>query len=184
MRVLERDAVAEAALPVEELAVRLRLPDGWDAVPGQRARLVGQLRAAIEAVETRAGKALLRRGFTVLGRGAGCRRVGLPLSPVESVASAEISGPAGWEAVDLTEHRLLPDLHRPILVLRASPAAGRELRIALTAGWGGWAEVPPALQAAVMLLAEAMERGEIAGVMAELRALLGTWRPHRLGAAT
>jgi uncharacterized phiE125 gp8 family phage protein len=184
MRVLERDGVAEAALPVEELAGRLRLPDGWDVVPGQRARLVAQLRAAIEVVETRAGKALLRRGIVVGGRATGSAGLALPVAPVASVTSLEVADGGGWEAVDLAGSRLLPDLHRPVLELASAPSSGRLLRASLVAGWADWAEVPPALRAAVLLLAEAMERGEMMGVMAELRALLGTWRQRRIGAAT
>jgi uncharacterized phiE125 gp8 family phage protein len=183
MRVQERDGIAEGALPLEEFAARLRLPDGWDAVTGQRARLAGQLRAAIESVEGRTGKVLLARRVVVAGRGTGAPEVVLPVAPVGAVTGVEEDVGGAWTTVDATGARIVADLHAPRLVLPVVPPAGRALRLELTAGWADWAAVPAALRAAVLTLAEAMERADLGGVMAEVRALTGGWRRVRLGVA-
>lgn len=171
MMVLDRDAVPEAALPVAELADKMRLPDGWETVPGQFARMGRHLAAAIASVETRTGKVLLRREVTVAGSCPSDGRTLLPIAPVQYVVEARVGG----VIVDVPS--VEPDVHHP--VIDVSPARpGMQLQLVLDAGFGSWADVPPALAQAVLIVAEGLELALEEG--GTVRDLIAPWRPTRL----
>jgi uncharacterized phiE125 gp8 family phage protein len=160
MKLTELTPVPPEALPVAELAERLRLASGFAPDPGQQALLSGVLRASLATIEARTGKAIVQRTFRLTV--AAWRDLGeqaLPVAPVTAVNALRIvdrddvaveSNAADW--------RLIPDSHRPLLrsvgfTLPTIPVGGRA-EIDFTAGYGAtWAEVPNDLKQAVLVLA-------------------------------
>ncbi|MBM2576816.1 hypothetical protein JQC91_10925 [Jannaschia sp. Os4] len=177
MMILEREGIAEADLPVAALAAHMRMPEGWSDVPGQGARLVQRLRAAISAVEARVGKALILREFHAEGDVCAAR-VALSLAPVVEVTAVEADGRA------VASFGVERDVHRVVVMLPRAPVAPARLAVTLRAGFGTWDEVPAALQEAVMRAAEAMDLGETSVLPGAVSALLAPWRAVRLGAGT
>ncbi len=160
MRLEELGAVPGAALPVAALADHLRLGTAFEGAPLQVALLEAQVRAALAAIEGRIGKALILRRFRlVLDRWRGDGAQALPLAPVAAVVEVALVGADGGRVVlEPARFRLMPDLHRPKLmaVTGALPviATGGGVEITFDAGFGvAWADVPPDLTQAVMLLA-------------------------------
>ena len=78
------DRITDEALPLAELAAQMRLPDGYDTVPGQLDRMRARLRAAIASVEARCSKILIARDVVVSGAAPGGSRVTLPVAPGRS----------------------------------------------------------------------------------------------------
>ena len=162
MMLIEETAPAAEALPVAALRGHLRLAQGFEGPEdaAETAALAGFLRVAIAAIEGRTGKVLLKRRFRMqlddwrdrLGQA-------LPLAPVHAVERIEIDDGAGTVTVLPPEGwRLVPDLQRPVIlptgvVLPHVPRRG-SVTVTFLAGFGEtWAEVPPDLAQAVLLLA-------------------------------
>lgn len=175
LSITHRGEVAEAALPVEALAAQLRLADGWDAVPGQRARLALRLRASAAAVGAQADRAVLRQSVVLEGRAPGGNLLILPLAPVASVTAVAADG----RAIPLTDARWRSDGGRTHLALPRALLAGAEVRVEVEAGFADWAAVPAALADAVLTDAEAREVDvDLAGAIAQL---VAPFRTRRLG---
>lgn len=192
MTLNEEGAVPASALPVQEFKDHLRLGTGFAGAGGADGYLEELLRAALAAVEGRTGKALLARDFrwsVTCWRDADAQA--LPIAPVSAVLSLAMVDRAGTETpVDPARYWLERDLQRPRL--RATGAAlptiptGGTAQVVFTAGFGpAWADVPPELRHAVLLVAagyferrheEGAEPGALPfGVMA----LIERWRTVR-----
>lgn len=160
MNVTELTPVPPEALPVADLAERLRLASGFAPDPGQDALLSGVLRAALAAVEARTGKAILRRTFRLsLAAWRDLGEQALPVAPVSAVLALRIVDRDGAAIVaDAAGWRLIPDPHRPLVrsvgfTLPTIPVAGRA-EIDFDAGYAAvWSEVPGDLKQAVLMLA-------------------------------
>ena len=158
MMLSEETTVATAALPIAALRDHLRLGTGFADIGAQDTALEGYLRAAIAAIEGRTAKALIAREFKLVV--SEWRRDPVqtfPISPVASVSALRLVDRAGDAlVVDPARYRLMPDIGRPRLEavgLFPAIAQGGQAEIAFTAGFGDWADVPPDLAQAVMLLA-------------------------------
>jgi len=157
---VEVTGVPDAALPVARLREHLRLGTGFGEDGLQDPVLAGFLRAAMAAIEGRTGKVLIARDF-LYSRGAWgfADRQPLPVAPVSEVALVAVVDAAGVEtALPETGWRLVHDAARPLVMAVgvAFPAVpqGGEVRIGFRAGFGDtFADVPPDLQQAVMMLA-------------------------------
>lgn len=180
LRVLETEAVAEDALPVEALAAQLRLPDGWDTVPGDRMRIVGRLGAALEAIERRVGRMILSRLVILGGRTCG-RSLVLPVGPITDLVSVEVDRGTGW--VGLPGAALAAGLFASRVVLPYPLAQDLSVRVTVRAGHSDWGSVPGDLGQAVLHQAEALERGEEASMARPIAELIAPFRRVRLGGA-
>jgi len=193
MRLEELGAVPVVVLPVAALADHLRLGTAFEGAPLQAALLESQLRAAMAAVEGRIGKALILRRFRlVLERWRGDAAQALPLAPVAALVEVALIGAEGARVVlEPARFRLMADTHRPKLVAVAGAlpviATGGAVEISFDAGFGAaWADVPPDLAQAVMLLAaEFYEMRHDAGDRASglppaVQALIERWRTVRV----
>ncbi len=178
MMVQGSDEIADEAVPVADLAMSMRLPDGYDAVPGQVARLRSRLRAAIVTVERRTGRALIARTFTLEGTAPGGRGVPLPIGPVAAVTSAEVR--SGTGAVPLSVDAVEGYPHRPVAMLRQALVEGSRITMTMEAGYSVWAQVPEPLREAVLHLAEALDMGE-ADATPRLEGLIAPYRRLRIG---
>lgn len=172
LTITQRAAVTETRLPVAELAGQLRLPDGWETVPGQFARLVGRLGAALEIIEGRAGCVLMERELTLEGRAPGGRLLSLPCAPVAEVVSLTVDG----VALDLTGAVLERDGDWTRVCLAQALVAGAQVRITVRAGPGDWGDMPIALSEAILLKAEALETLTDDKLEGQIEWLV---RPHR-----
>lgn len=182
LMVLETEALQDSALPVAQLAAQMRLPEGYDAVPGQDVRLRLRLRAAIVALERRLGKILLAREVVMCGACDGDRRVALPIAPVTSLNTVEIV--RDGRVTDVSGARIEEDAQRPWLVLPHSLPGDAKLRVAVRAGWADWVAVPEALAQAVLMSAEALDVGETPTSSAMVEGLIAPWRVRRIGGAS
>lgn len=187
---IEQTAVPAAALPVQALRDHLRLGTGFGTEGLQDGLLESHLRAALAAVEARIGKALLARQFRLelaCWRDAGAQA--LPVSPVSAVVELRLRDAAGTVTVVApARYRLQADRHRPRLLavgllLPEVPQDGRA-EVVFEAGFGAdWADVPPDLAQAVLLLAAQFyeRRHEGGGALpGAVLALLERWRNVRL----
>lgn len=175
MFILDREGIAETALPVDALAAHLRLPEGWDAVPGQRARLAMRMRAGIAEVEARVGKALLVREFAVEGV-ARAARVAVPLAPLVAIEAVRLDGRAAAPV------EVVAESHATVLVLPGAPVDAR-LRVEMRAGYGAaWEDSPASLREAALATAGALDAGEETPPLVDR--LLAPWRRVRLGMTT
>lgn len=193
MRLEELGAVPGAVLPVAALADHLRLGTAFEGAPLQAALLESQLRAALAAVEGRIGKALILRRFKlVLERWRGDGAQALPLAPVAAVVEVALLGADGARVVlEPARFRLVADTHRPKLVAVSGAlpaiATGGAVEIRFDAGFGAaWADVPPDLAQAVMLLAAEFyetrhDAGDrTGGLPLAVQALTERWRTVRV----
>lgn len=179
MMVQGSEEIAEGALPVADLASALRLPDGYETVPGQMARLQARLRAAIETVEARSGKILLARTVTLTGSATGGGRAALPVAPVAEVVAASMRH--GPESIALGGAYVEPQVHRPVLVLGRDVRAGTTLTVTIAAGYSTWEQVPAPLREAVLILAGGLDSGE--DVAGAVDTLIAPYRLRRIGGA-
>lgn len=193
MMLTEMTTVPGAALPVQALKDHLRLGTGFSDDGMQDGLIEAYLRAAMAAVEGRIGKVLIGRRFKLVledWRAAG--EQALPVAPVSAVVSVMVVDAAeGAAVVGAERYRLAQDLHRPRLVavgvlLPVVPMDGRA-EVVFDAGFGAtWADVPPDLAQAVLLLAaEYYEtrheaQGGQAGLPQAVQALLERWRTVRV----
>lgn len=191
MRLRETEAVADADLPLAELKARLRLGAGFSDDAAQDATLRGWLRAALAAIESRISKALIARDFTLTLPGwRDPDGQGLPLAPVSAISEVRLYDGTGSQAVlDPLRWSLVRDDHRPRLEgrhlsLPALPKGGW-VEIDLTAGFGGFADLPPDLAQAVLMLAALYHDhrhegvGAVAAMPFGVAALLEPWRVVR-----
>lgn len=160
MMLTELERVPAAALPLEICKAHLRMGTGFADEGGQDGLIERYLRAALQAIEARTGKALLQRPFRLRlpdwrdGHGEP-----LPLAPVPVVVSVTLVDRHGEAVtVDPARWRLEPDTHRPLLRptgwLLPSVPLGGAAEIVFVAGFGpDWADVPADLAQAVLMLA-------------------------------
>lgn len=194
----EETTVPGTALPVQALKDHLRLGSGFADDGMQDDLLAAHLRAAMAAIEGRTGKALLARRFRLRlprwreGRGAAATGQALPMAPVSALVSVTLIDAAGDETVLApARYRLEPDMARPRLagtggVLPVVPEGGAAV-IVFDAGFGAvWADVPPDLAQAVLLLAaefyEMRHEGGQPGTALPMTvaALIERWRTVRI----
>lgn len=189
----ETGAVPGSALPVTALADHLRLGTAFQGDPLQAGLVESHLRAAVAVIEGRTAKALIARGFRLVlscWRGDGAQA--LPIAPVVALGEVALVDAGGARVVlEAARFRLERDALRPRLVavsgaLPAIPLGGR-VEIALTAGFGTeWADVPPDLRQAVILLAAQFyesrhDAGDgVAGLPGAVQALIERWRTVRI----
>lgn len=197
MMLSEVAPVSGVDLPIREFADHLHLGSGFADDGSQDQMLETFLRAAIGAVETRIGKALLSRQFEydVTRWRDGWREV-LPVAPVISVDVVKTVDALGAETLlGPEEYRLVRDGQRPCLQavqggFPSIPLGGNGV-VLFTAGYGAaWTDVPVALRHAVILLASHYYENRAAlssdhtlmpfGVLA----LLDSHRDFRLGGQT
>lgn len=160
MMLIEKTAVPDGALPVDEFKAHLRLGSGFGQDSVQDAVLTSFLRAAVTAIEARTSKVLFERTFELsvrIWRDLGSQA--LPVAPVSAVSDLEIIDRNGVRtSVDGAAYWLERDGHVPRLratgvVLPAIPEAGEAL-VTFDAGYGAdWSDIPADLRQAAMLLA-------------------------------
>lgn len=176
---IDMGEIADVALPVEELAVQMRLADGVLDDPVQSARLLARLRAAVDEVERRTGLLLFARQMTLAGSTPGARRVRLPVRPVAEVVDAFVLRAGSRVSVGPVTMEEGP---AEALVVLAQPVRDTEhLMLDVVAGYESWGAVPASLRQAVLLIAEALDAGdgEILSPMAA--SLLAPFRRLRIG---
>ncbi|MCK0166893.1 hypothetical protein MWU52_04945 [Jannaschia sp. S6380] len=181
MTVIDSEGIADEMLPLAELAAQMRLADGFEVVPGQADRLRLRLRAGIEAVERRLGRALIAREFLLSGEVLGGRRVPLPIAPVEAVLSAAISRAGALFALDAAT--VEAGARGTEAVLARAVSDGEVLQLRVRAGYGVWSDVPGPLRQAALLLAEALDMGGDAEARRMAEAMMAPFRPLRIGGA-
>ena len=193
MMLIEQTNVPEAALPVQALKDHLRLGTGFTDDGMQDALIRGYLRAAMAVIEGRTGKALIARRFLLqLEDWRKPSDQALPLAPVSALVSVTLVDVASVAVlVNPALYRLVQDTHRPRLtgvgyLLPTVPTEGR-IEVVFDAGFGAaWANVPPDLGQAVLLLAAEYydrrnELGEgVAGLPFAVQALIEKWRTVRV----
>ena len=190
MELIETGGFAPEALPVAGLREHLRMGSGFADDVTQDGLLAQYLRAAMATVEARTGKVLLERGFELRLRAwrAPEGQV-LPVAPVSAVQEVALFDRAGNETlVDPERWRLVREQHRPVLAPMGAVLPvigwGGGAVIRFTAGFGAeWADVPPDLaQAVLMLAARHYEDREAGGALpVAVASLLERWRVLRAG---
>lgn len=190
MELIETTAIADVDLPVADLRAHLRLGTGFADEATGDPLLAQYLRAAMSAIETRTGKALMTRGFKMtLPRWRWADKQALPVAPVSAITAVTMRDATGAPAVvSPGRYRLLADRHRPQIcavgsVLPLVPSNG-SVEVEFTAGFGAnWDAVPDDLRQAVFLQAARFyeERTGIeTGLNAQTEALIARWLPVRL----
>lgn len=160
MNLIETNVLPSASLPIAKFKDYLRLGSGFADDNAQDSVLETCLRAAMGAIEARTAKALISRTFQwkcykfrLLGNAAI-----LPISPVTWLISIDVTDSKGaQEFYSRNDFIIRPDAHYEHLM----PKSGRLPEIpeggvctmALTVGYGTWAQVPAALQQAMLMLA-------------------------------
>lgn len=158
MMLVELTPIQSADLPVAAFRDHLRLGTGFADDAVQDAVLESFLRAAIAAIEARIGKALLERtfGWSLTRWRDDCEQP-LPVAPVSAVIDIVEIDDLGFEQSATGSWVLLTDANRPVLrgnsgTLPRIPRNG-SVRVEMTAGFGGWSDIPADLTQAVLLLA-------------------------------
>ena len=191
MILTETAPAAVTPVALSDFSAHLRLAHGFPDDGAEDALLELYLRNAAAAVETRTGRALIRRGYVL--RVAGWSRDGhvvLPVGPVESIDSLRFV--RGTETVEAAAGTwsLEPGTGRQ----RVTGAAGGPLppvpeghvaELAFEAGFGATeADVPGDLRQAVTMLAAHYYENRYVddgpGLPLAVRALLEPWRPARI----
>lgn len=182
--------VSQAALPLAEFKAHLRIGTGFADDNVQDALAESYLRAALGAIEGRTAKAVLTRDFRlVLPYWRDCAVQALPLAPVTAILSVTTRDRDGVATlVDPARYRLVGDMQRPRLsgagLLLPGIPVGGAVEIVMTAGFGGWAEVPADLGQAVLLLAayfhEHRHDGPGAALPVAVTSLIERWRTVRV----
>jgi uncharacterized phiE125 gp8 family phage protein len=149
-----------ADLPIAALRAQLRMGTGFGDEDLQDVILEAVLRAALAAIEARTGKLLFERALRwTVSAWRSPRVQALPVAPVTSLVSLSIVSRTGdLLPVDLGDVVLEEDTHRPLMhavrpCLPSIPALGHAT-LTFTAGYSpDWANMPPDLAQAVLLLA-------------------------------
>jgi uncharacterized phiE125 gp8 family phage protein len=147
-------------LPLAAFKAHLHLGTGFTEAGLQDDLLEGFLRAAIAAIESRIGKALLERAFILdLSRWSDPTAQPLPIAPVTAITSLTLRDGQGTDIpVIPARWRLERDSQRPCLraaggVLPAIPTGGSAV-LRFTAGMAPeWGDLPADLAQAVLMLA-------------------------------
>jgi uncharacterized phiE125 gp8 family phage protein len=193
MTLTELTSLPSAAFPLQAMKDHLRLGTGFSDDGLQDALVESYLRAATVAIEGRIGKVLLQRQFKlVLQDWRSLDEQPLPLAPVSSLISVTLVDAAAVETVvDPERYRLVADLQRPKLVaagilLPTVPNEG-QIEVIFDAGFGAdWADVPPDLAQAVLLLAAEFyenrhdQQQRSFGLPATVQMLIERWRTVRV----
>ena len=181
MAMREVAPVEASELPLADLTAHLRMGTGF-ADDGLEAPAVERAcRAALAAVESRTGRALIARPF--VWRMWTSPRGGVavaPLAPILSVGVVEVV--RGGERTAVSGWRITEDaLHEMPMV-----PSGGALEVSLTAGMGAWGELPRDLSEAVLLIAAALYEargGAAPEVPVAADRMLAPWRRLRIGGA-
>jgi uncharacterized phiE125 gp8 family phage protein len=193
MTLTELTSLPSTAFPLQAMKDHLRLGSGFSDDGLQDALVESHLRAATVAIEGRIGKVLLQRQFKlVLQDWRSLDEQPLPLAPVSSLISVTLVDAAAVETVvDPERYRLVADLQRPKLVaagilLPTVPNEG-QIEVIFDAGFGAdWADVPPDLAQAVLLLAAEFyenrhdQQQRSFGLPATVQMLIERWRTVRV----
>lgn len=153
-----------AAAQIAALAAQLRLPTGYAEEADGAARLSALLEAAVAHIERRIARALLRRPFRLDIRVWPANgRVVLPVAPVVRLVSLDVvdaaGGRTGWEIGQAWLDSLAPSPQVRAAPLHRWPTIpnGGHASLVFEAGYGAdWADVPPDLRLAVLMLAAAL----------------------------
>jgi len=194
---IEEASVPDEVLPLAAFKAHLRLGTGFAEEDVQEPVLNSFLRAALAAIEARTGKALISRAFTwTVARWRDSSAEVLPLAPVRTVQSLEISGADGADLILSPErYALEEDAQRPKITSRGASFAqipqGGKATIRFEAGFGpSWNDIPDDLAQAVFLLAAHYyeyrdETSLTRGCMPfGVQSLIERYRPMRLFAGT
>jgi uncharacterized phiE125 gp8 family phage protein len=193
MILTEVTTIPGASLPVQGLKDQLRLGSGFADAGMQDGLIEAYLRAAVAAIEGRIGKVLIARQFRWrIEDWRSLSEQALPVAPVSTIASVTMFDANGVATViSAANYTLVPDTHRPKLVARGVlfPAVFQDGRIEIVfdAGFGAaWANVPPDLQQAVLLLAAGYYENrhdttaQPAGLPQSVQVLIERWRTVRV----
>lgn len=182
-------AVDAARLPVSFFREHLRLGTGFADDALQTDLLEGHLRAALEVVEARTGRAILTRQMRIAMPGWGdAYSLRLPRCPVVTIDAVRVIAASGTEVlVDPAKYRLVNLAQRASVEALGGfphvPGGGR-VQIDFTAGIADtWSEIPASLAQAVLVIAAAFyERREGADLVpVTVQALLSPFQGRRLG---
>lgn len=189
---LLKEVAPPALAPVlGEVSAHLRLAHGFADDGAEDALLGRYLAAAVAAVETATGQALLARAFVL--QVAGWNRRGhlvLPVGPVAAVDTMRFVRADGAVALDPAQCAVEPGTARQRLTGPGGGAlppvpSGCTVEIGFTAGHAGeWDGVPGTLRQAVLMLAahyfESRHGDAGDGLPPAVTALLAPLRPLRL----
>lgn len=157
---IEETNVPDAALPVAVFKAHMRMGTGFSEDTLQDAVLGSFLRAAMAAIETRTGKALIEREFTLaVTTLKDTAVVPLTVAPVTVIADVQLVSRSGVsQVVDPSVYWLDRDGNTPRVRAAAAclpqPEIGGEFRVRFLAGYGlEWDDVPADMQQAVLMLA-------------------------------
>jgi uncharacterized phiE125 gp8 family phage protein len=190
MNLSEVTSVPLASLPLQEFRDHLRLGRGFEDESLQDAVLESSLLAAINAIEDRTGKALLRRQFRFQVTAWESPTVqSLPRGPFVELRRIALLDMGGSESeLSVGDYGLLQDSFRPALcaqsVFPQIPSHG-SAQIDFDAGYGNeWTDIPRSLAQAVFILAahfyEARDGREGYGFPALVRTLIAAFRDVRI----
>ena len=193
MMLTEMTTVSLAALPIQGFKDHLRLGSGFTDNGLQDGLLERHLRAAIAAIEGRIGKTLLTKRLKLtLNDWRGRDEQPLPVAPVTALVSVALIDAADVIIVlDPARYRLIADQQRPKLrglglSLPTVPNDGRA-EVVFDAGFGPvWADIPPDLAQAVLLLATEYYEirhevdSRVAGLPFAVQTLIERWRNVRV----
>ena len=160
MMLTEDTTLPAPPLPLAAFKAHLHMGTGFTEAGLQDDLLTGFLRAAISAVESRIGQALLQRAFILeLSRWTDPAAQPLPVAPVIAITALMLRDPQGTDIpVIPARWRLERDSQRPCLraaggVLPAIPAGGSAV-LRFNAGMAAdWGDLPADLAQAVLMLA-------------------------------
>lgn len=193
MMLTELTTVSLAALPIQGFKDHLRLGSGFTDNGLQDGLLERHLRAAIAAIEGRIGKTLLTKRLKLtLNDWRGRIEQPLPVAPITALVSVALIDAADVIIVlDPARYRLIADQQRPKLrglglSLPTVPNDGRA-EVVFDAGFGPvWADIPPDLAQAVLLLATEYYEirhevdARVAGLPFAVQTLIERWRNVRV----
>jgi uncharacterized phiE125 gp8 family phage protein len=194
MMLTELTAVPGGALPVLQFRDHVRLSTGFADDSAEDGLLETYLCAATAAVEAWTGKALVERDYALeLHEWTDATCQPLPVAPVTEVTAVALIDARGVETqVPEEAWQLRQDRHRPVLaplslLLPTIPSKG-QARVVFRAGFGpSWADVPPDLAHAVIMLAAYYyeyrhdARSGTEEMPFGVARLLAAWRTRRLG---
>ena len=171
---VEETKIATADLPVATFKAHLRLGSGFSDDMLQDPVLEGCLRSALAAIESRTGKALMQRRFSVTANAwtPGAEQ-SLPIAPVTGLHALTTTDTAGSVTPhNISNFSLLRDAHTPKAVSLSGswPAIAPQGSAKLTfiAGYGTAFQDLPAdfAQAVLVLASHYYEARNIAGLSA------------------
>jgi len=192
MILIEETSVPVASLPIQAFRDHLKLGTGFADDAMQDVLLEALLRAAISAVESRTGKALLERTYLwTLPDWRDRYHQGLPVAPVASIGDIRIVDRDGGETVvSAGDYLLMQDANIPTIEARSVLPfipSGSSVDVRFIAGFGSdWTDVPSDLAQAVLLLAAYYyenRSGDGSSWPQAVSALIAGHRRLRLGAS-